>query len=48
MQRLDTSSAETPMKLLLEAKKQARDYGSKREVIKLNWCSTKYEKKHNI
>ncbi len=33
MQRPDNSSAETPMKPLLAVKKQARDYGSKHDLV---------------
>ena len=33
MQRLDNSSAETPMKPLLAVKKHARDYGSKHDLV---------------
>jgi hypothetical protein len=49
MQRPDNLSAETPMKLLLEINNQARDYGSKNDLVdRMYWCSTKYENKHNM
>ncbi len=33
MQHPDTSSVETPMKPLLAVQKQARDYGSKHDLV---------------
>ncbi len=33
MQRSDNSSAETPMEPLLAIKRQARDYGSKNDLV---------------
>ncbi len=38
-----------PDTTILAIKKKARDHGSKHDLVgPMYWCSTKYEKKHNI